>query len=137
MALSDARRIALFEILEVPMFTTTYKVVVDKMIVEPHNVAGSPLSAVDLIDAHLTANIYTSAGILAVLEALLDEWIDLGTDTSVVDQGSVGNVQGITDSIPMQREEIRRKVLVIVPFWRQHAELERARSASASVMLVR
>lgn len=136
MALTAARRIALFEVLDVPMFTTTYKVVVDKMIVEPHDVTGSSRAAVDLIDAHLAAHIFTDADIQTVLEAHLDEWIDLGTDTSVVDQGAVGAVQGITDSIPAQREEIRRKVLVLVPFWRCHTEIEHQKSAGAMVAVI-
>lgn len=136
MALSDAQRIALFEVLEVPMFTTTYKVVADKMIVESHSVAGSAQAAVTLIDAHLAAYITPTVGIENVLKAHLDEWITLGTDTSVVEQGAVGAVQGITDSIPAQREEIRKKVLVLVPFWRCHTEIEHQKSSGAMVAVI-
>lgn len=136
MALTAAQRLALFQILEVPMFAKTHRIVVDGMIVETHDVTGSSRSAVTLIDDHVTTNI-VGTDYETVLKGYLDDWINLDTDMSVVDQGSIGNVQGITDSIPAERDEIRRQVLPMVPFYRCHEALERSKGASAVVTVVR
>lgn len=133
MALTKAQEIALYTILEVPYATVHNRVISEGLLVEPHSVTGSPSAAKTHITAHL-ADVATDAALEAVLTGLLDEWIDLGTDTTAIEGGAVGNVQGLTTTISGEREEIRRQVLIIVPFYRYHEQFQRQ---GVSVMVIR
>ena len=135
MALSKAREIALFKVLEVPYSTTTNTLLPDGLTVQVHDVTSSIRAAKTVILAHLTSNIYIDADIQTELESLLDDYIDLGTDMTMIDGGSIGNLSGIRWSPQEDREEIRRQVLALVPFWRHHDEL--LRSTSGVVRIIR
>jgi len=132
MALTKLQEIALYTILEVPYSTTHNRVINEGLVVETHSVTGSPKAAKDLITAAL-AEIALDTELEDVLQGLLDDWNDLGTDTTAIEGGSVGNVQGLTSTIAAERQEITRQVLIIVPFYRYHEKFQRA---GVSVMLV-
>ena len=123
MALTKAREIALFEALEVPYSFTGNEIIDPGLISEVTDVASSSRATKTLILNHLTANIYPDADITTKLEAYLDNWIDLGVDTSALINGAVGNIQGITDDIQNERREIQRRIIISVPFFRHHEQL--------------
>ncbi len=131
--MTKARLLALYTILEVPFSSTHNRIIGDGLVVETHSVTGSPKCAKDIINAYV-AEAELDNDMTTVLNALLDAWIALGTDTTAIDAGAVGNVQGITLTIAAEREEIKKQVLIIVPAYRCHEEFERP---GASVMVWR
>jgi len=70
-----------------------------------------------------------SADVETVLTALLDRWIELGTDVTSLD-GSVASVSGITCSTQLERKEIRDQVIYIVPFLSHHDQIKKTSGAS-------
>lgn len=125
MALSSvAQEIRLFQILEVPYATKAFTVVGDALLAEQHDVTGSAIAVYTLVMAHINAMV---AGAVTELETLLTAWGTLGTDVVSIDGGSIGNLQGVSDSAAAEREEIRKQALVLVPFYRYHEELSRRR----------
>jgi hypothetical protein len=134
MALSKAREIALFQILEVPYVTRVNYLQPGHITAEPRDASGSAYAARTLILQHLTDNIYTDGDVEDVLEARLDDWINLGIDTTSMDQGAVGNVQGLRMDPEADRAEIRRQVLILVPFFRAHDEISRGNSSSCPII---
>ena len=125
MALSKPQEIALFQILEVPYTTSVGRVITEGLVTETRSVTGSAKATKDLILAHLTAEVYPEPTVETSLKALLDAWIDLGTDTTAIEQGEVGNVRGLTTTVAGEREEIRKQTLIIVPFYRYHEQYSR------------
>ena len=124
MALTVAREIALFEVLEVPITPTVNYIVGEGQLAESHDVSGSPKNVYDMIIARVAQ---LTGAYLTRLEELLDDWIDLGNDTMTLD-GSVGSVQSVQDSVAGERDEIKKKVMVLVPFYRAHIEMRRGQS---------
>lgn len=138
MALTKAREIALFMILEVPYTTTSYTLYGDGgKVAQTSDVTGSARAAKTLILNHLTNEIYPDAAVTTVLENLLDLWIDLGTDITTIDAGSIGNVQGINNSVKDERTEIQRQVLILVPFWRVQDQILRSSGNGAFIPVCR
>lgn len=117
-----------------PYTTRVNTVYGEGLIAQTYDATGSARAAKTLILAHLVSDIYPDSGIQAVLESYLDDWIDLGTDVTSIDGGSIGNISGVTMNIGAEREEIRRQTLVLVPFWRAHDEIQRSRGGSVSLI---
>jgi len=135
MALTAARRIALFQALEVPLFPQRTQLYEDGSVGQVKDVTSSVWRVPLLIDNHLTTYVYVDpTGIQATLESALDAWIALGTDTTAIQQGSIGNISGIDYRTQDEREEIRKQILVICPFYRCHIEMERAHSAEIDII---
>jgi hypothetical protein len=124
------RTLALFEILEVP-YSTQYSQLSDDGITAIDQLTLTNAQAQVKILAWITS---MSAEVGAVLESLLDTWIDLGTDASTQRDGAIGNITGLTDDVNAEREVIRRKVFIIVPYWRVQ---DRLGKSSIGVSLIR
>ena len=133
--LTKARFIALFQILEVPMVSKAHVIAEPGLLVSETDYTTDAFSARTKIEAYLTANIYTDAAVQAVLEALLDEWIALGTANTRIEGGSVGAISGLSDVPNEQRNEIRARVTVMVPFFRSHLDLRSGASYPRSAII--
>lgn len=125
MALTKAREIALFQILEVPYTTSVGYIYPDGLTAQISDVASSSIAAKNLITTFLTLNVYPDATLQAVLETLLDAWIALGTDTTSIVNGSVGNIAGVNSEPDAERGEIRKQTVIIVPYYRADEQLRR------------
>jgi hypothetical protein len=135
MALTKAREIALFQILEIPYsLRVNYLIQPGQITAEPRDATNSAYAARTLVLQHLTDNIYPDTDIQTVLEARLDDWINLGIDTTSMEQGSVGNVAGLRMDPDADRAEIRRQVLILVPFYRAQDEISRGNSSSCPII---
>jgi hypothetical protein len=85
--------------------------------------------------AHLDT-VALDADLETKLAEYLDRWLALGTDTMRL-EGAVGQVSGIIDDPRSERELIRSRVTVIVPFYRAHERLAAQRGASIHFRLSR
>ena len=138
MALSKPQEIALHQILEMPLAPLVNRLVgSDGLVVEQRNVATSIRQAKQALSDYLAQYICSDADTEAALKVYLNKWIALGTDVTTIDSGSLGNLSGLNDDPERERLEIRRQVLVIVPFYRHHEELLRASKASSTVPILR
>ena len=126
--------LALYQVLELPMFPAQGNVYGDGMVATVHDVTGSVRAVPTLITAHLNTYIYPDVTLFTALQGLLQSWVALGTDEIALQQGSVGNVTGIETSTRGTREEIRKQVLVMVPYWRYHEEMQRRRSGTIEII---
>ncbi len=117
-------QIALFQVIEVPFYDQTVSLYPDGALGNIHDVTGSSRSSKTLILNHLTVNIYPDNNVMVYLQGKLDDWIALGEDTTRIEGGSVGNVTGI----------IRRKILVLVPFYRCHETMQRGVGTSIPII---
>ena len=133
MALTKAQEMALYQILEVPYVSKAYRIQGQGLLVDETDKTTDPYAAKTKIDERLT-EIAADADLETELTSLLDDWIDLGTDVTRIDAGNVGNVGGVTDDPNEERDELRRRVLIIVPCWRCHEVLQR--NAPRSVPLI-
>jgi len=122
-ALSTEQEIALYDILEVPYYATINRLSPpDNILATPITVDASQRQAKQRITDHLTA---MTDAVETVLAAWLDAWITLGVDHTVIEVGQVGAIGGVTLNPEFERREIRNKVLNVVPFYRNHEEMER------------
>lgn len=134
MALTDAQELALFEVLEVP-YSTTAMIPQDDMGLTAlqYGTSNTSQQAKTLIENHVAS---LSSGKETQLVALLDRWIALGTNTTVLD-GGAGGLSGVTANPDAERNLIRQKVRTIVPFWRAHERIEIASKRRSSISLIR
>lgn len=132
--LTKKQEIALFKILEVPYSTMGNRVVGDNLLVETHSVTGASRAAKTTITSFLASEIYTDSEVEEELVSLIDLWISIGTDVTAIENGAVGDISGISDSAAAEKEEIRRQVLVLVPFYRYADELMRKRGGTISLI---
>lgn len=133
MALSKAQEIALFQILEVPYSVQASVVKPSELAVATLDVTDDPNAAKTVILAYVVA-LVTDTDVQTVLVALLNRWIALGTDTTTVVSGQIGDISGVTADPNNERLEIRRQTLVLVPFWHYHEELERSSRAGNTII---
>ncbi|MCX7806466.1 MAG: hypothetical protein N3A38_14960 [Planctomycetota bacterium] len=137
MALTDERKAALFEVLEIPVVPKIARVLPPDgpgltAFVEEQTVAAA--QACELVEARLAE---LTAAQEARLAELLDAWIEIGTDSTRVDAGTIGGLSGVSYDPDREREEIRRRVQLIVPFLRYADELVRRRSNSTTIPILR
>lgn len=132
MSLTKSQTLTLYTILEVPYSTAPHQV-------DPSGTFATPVydsSITDLtrlaktkIDAYIASDIETDADIEAVLVGLIAQYAALGTNVESVN-GSIGSLQGLEYSVAKERAEIQRQVLVIVPFFRYHEQLQSNRNSN-------
>jgi hypothetical protein len=135
MALSDDEHLALHEILEIPVHTSIDRIVGDDgLVIEQHDVSVSIRQANTALDTYLAS--LTSAE-EAKLKLLLVAWNDLGFDTTRMEGGAVGSIQGLTDDPDNERRIIRQRVLVIVPFYRKQDEMLRMAKNTGFIPVIR
>lgn len=134
MALTAARNIALFQILEVPYATSKHILSDDALNTVLVDASGAESAAKDAIISHVATEIETDANLLAVLTTLLDAWTTLGLETAEVVGGALGELQGVNYSPERKRDEIRRQVLTLVPFFRAHESVERRQDRNIRVL---
>jgi len=131
--LTKQQEISLFMILEVPFSATTQQMVSDGQ-VSVQEIVPTAIACYNTIKTYLTNYIYTDADVEAVLVDLLDKWICLGTRTESMEGGAVGSIQGLNYSVPKERAEIKKQVIVIVPFYRLADDYKRENSSQVSIM---
>ena len=131
--LTKQQEISLFMILEVPFSATTQQMVSDGQ-VSVQEIVPTAIACYNTIKTYLTNYIYTDADVEAVLVDLLDKWICLGTRTESMTGGAVGSIQGLDYSVPKERAEIKKQVIVIVPFYRLADDYKRENSSQVSIM---
>lgn len=138
MALTTAEKNALFQILDVPMFTT-YKTIsgVGSLSVTTDLAAVGATAAKTAIETHLTA-LATDSALEDELQALIAEWVATGLNVTEVTSGGIADISGVSFSSDRKRELIRERVKLIVPFFRAHeiAAKEAAAAASAGGMVI-
>ncbi len=134
-----AQNIALFQILD-----TQY---VDGTNVAGYNILdgmGSTTSTVSLAgptsyQAYSAINTWVtqmSASAVTALQVYLDRWIALGTSTIRIENGNVDDVGSVTKDPREEREQIRKLVVALVPFYQYHEVLTRRAGQAANSMNV-
>jgi len=137
MALSDSQKISLFQVLEVPLFDTIGLLHGESNLnQQPFNSGTSDFQAKAAIESHLDNLAANYTGYEDELKTYLDEWSALGSQTLTLD-GSVGGIDGVSINTESERLEIRRRVLVIVPFYRAHEEMMRSNEQNTSINVIR
>jgi hypothetical protein len=137
-ALSKLQEIALHQILEVPIAPMVSRIVgEDGLVVEQRDVSDSIRQAKRALDEYLARIIYSDPATEAALKVYLDRWIALGTDTTVMESGTVGNVSGLSYNPTMERQTIKELVGHMVPFYRRPEEILRAQRNNTTVMILR
>lgn len=138
MALTQAQSVSLYQILEIPMFAQANHLVdADSLNYEKYDASNSPRqvkAALDVFLADLAANY---AALETELKTMLDRWTALGTQTTRIDAGSVGDIQGVTFDFDRERVLISERVKIIVPFYRRHEEIERIRQSNPIISVIR
>ena len=126
MALTDPQMMSLFEILEIPytsdgmIYTLTQR--------GDAAYTGISFDAIALQKAYTGVQTWVSGmsgSGLDKLTGLLSNWDTLGNDMTVIEGGSIGDIQGISYSPERNRERIANKVRVIVPYYRSHEKILR------------
>lgn len=126
MALSEARALALFEILETPYADGFYSMDGMGTLAVSNEISSSTQGqAKTEILAWVLANIEGTAGLLTVLNARLDRWIAIDTKVGRMEGGAAGEVTGLTLNYTEERELIKAKVKNMVPFFKHHEVLAR------------
>lgn len=120
MALTTPQKMALFQVLDVPIFTA-YNTLsgVGTLSTESDMSAAGASAAKTAIETHLAALALDSA-LEDELQSLLDSWISSGLKTTEISGGSVGDIAGVSFSEERKRELIRERVKLLVPFFRAH-----------------
>jgi len=115
MALTTQQELALFEVLEVPFATSVGDLSIDDdhLLAQVRQVTEANKAAKTVIQSWHQS---LTSEVEAQLVIYLNQWIALGVDMTVIDQGSIGSIAGVSDSPAVEREEIRRRVLTICPF---------------------
>jgi hypothetical protein len=121
--ITKERLVALFTILEVPYSIKHGELSKSGLNATAIHAADYGDAAYDQIIAYLE-DLILDEEIKTKLETLLDCWISLGVDAIAV--RSVSDVGDMDYSTEGERAEIRRQVLILVPFYRRHEELLRA-----------
>lgn len=131
MAFTEAQYQTLFEILEIPYTTDGSIYTITQQ--GDATYTGNSWDSVALQKAYSGVTNWvtgmTASG-LAVLSGLLTEWDALGSDMTRIDNGTIGDINGITYSAPDRRERIAQRVKIRVPFYRKHEEIMRKPSGS-------
>lgn len=131
--LTQAQKLYLFEILEVPYSSSMHELVGRDNLVTKEFGADTVQSAKLQIESWLdTLDTDTET----VLKTYIDAWSSLGLQTTLID-GGVGGVQGVGFDPDRKRRLIREKVKVIVPFYRAHDAIEIARNDQRSAAIIR
>jgi len=134
MALTTSQTVALFQVLEVPYSNTIGKMQdADNLRVLEMEVTNAATGAKYQIEAHLAA---LDSEVETELASLIDAWIDLGTGTYEID-GGIGDIQGLSYSDDAERDLIRRRIIVIVPYYRYHEELVNRDRGGRNIGLIR
>jgi hypothetical protein len=131
MALSDARALALFEILETPYYSGYFTLDgMGTLAASTEISAATQGQAKEEIIDFVATNIEATAGLLTVLNARLDKWIAIDTQTGRIEAGGVGSISGVTANFTEERELIKAKVKNMIPFFRHHEVLARRLGAA-------
>jgi hypothetical protein len=137
MALSDAQKMALFQVLEVPLFDTVGLLHGESNLnQQPFSSGSSDFQAKAAIEAHLADISANYSGYETELKVLLDRWQDLGTQPWALNGGTQG-IDGFAYTPNDERLEIRKHVINIVPFYRAHEEMRRSDELSTDFNIVR
>lgn len=120
MALTTSEKNALFQVLDVPIFTSYYSLSgVGSLGVSTDVAAAGATAAKAAIEAHLI-ELATDSLLEDELQLLLAEWVSTGLNTTELSAGSVADIGGISFSSDRKRDLIRDRVKLIVPFFRAH-----------------
>ena len=119
--LSDAEELALFEILEVPYYTSYNVLSAPGSLVASVDISGAGTSAAKTaILATITTLEADVGGIGTKIQTLLQRWNTLGTTEISITGGSVGGITGVDYSYAAERKLITKKVQdVYAPYYRQ------------------
>ena len=138
MALSDAQKTRLFQILKVPLFDTVGLLHGEgNLNQQPFESGSSEFQAKAAIEAHLADLAANYSGLETELKSLLDRYDSLGSQSWVMDAGAIGATSGVTLSPASERQEIRDQVIVIVPYYMAHESIQRTGYAPTQVGLDR
>jgi hypothetical protein len=129
MALTEYQYQNLFEVLEIPYTSdgTIYS------LTQQGDAAYTGISpdSVALQKAYSGVYIWVSgmtASGLAILSGLLTEWDSLGSDTTRIDGGTIGDIGGVTYSASDRREYIAKRIRIRVPYYRAQDAIRRSPS---------
>jgi hypothetical protein len=120
--LTTARKIALFEALEVP-YSTSYNTLsgVATLSAQTDVSGASQAAAKTSIENYLAAA--TAADGENELITYLDRWIAIGTKVANVQGGSVGDLQGVTMNYEDEKRVLRERIKILVPYYKHHEVL--------------
>lgn len=139
MSLTGQQEIALYQILEMPI-SPTVNILIDgenQLVVQRTIEESTTRQAIAALKAYLADLAANHVDWENSLKSLLNRWLTIGTSTQTIEAGGTGMINGITINPESERMEIRRQVIVIVPFYRRHEELSRRANASTNVPFIR
>jgi hypothetical protein len=131
-SLTERQRVSLFAILEVPYAAQSHRVVGDGINAVANLVQIGADEARQTILTYLDDPVAETPALETELKAYLDRFYALGTSCTRMEAGNVGSLGGIYHDPAAEREEIRRRVLGIVPFWRSHLEMQHKARGNAA-----
>ena len=136
MALSDAEKMSLFEILEVPYATEYHTADGMGTLSAQTDVSGaSQGSAKTAIESYLTDDLSSAAE--TRLQTYIARWDTLSTKHVRMNGGAVGQIGGVERDPEDEREEIRKRVKLLVPFYKFHEVLAKRRGGGGHIPLIR
>ena len=138
MALTDAQKTRLFQILKVPLFDTVGLLHGEgNLNQQPFESGSSEFQAKAAIESHLADLAANHTGLETELKSLLDRYDAIGTQSWTFDAGSFGATSGMTMSPASERQEIRDQVIVIVPYYMAHESIQKTGQKSSCVEMSR
>ena len=116
MALSKAQQVALFNILKVTWVGDVY-LLEDRYHQVNIKISVSPgeRQTITQLMAYITDIISGDADFETEVKTKLDRWLALGTQNWTL-AGGVGSVSGMNMSPALERQEIERQIILMVPF---------------------
>jgi hypothetical protein len=136
MALSGPQKLALFEVLEVP-YAVAHRVVSPDGLLQTERTANNEWSAKVAIETHISDVIEVDAALETALKVYLDRWIALGTKVLRIEGGGAGNVSGMVLDPREERDFLKTRVVILVPFYRHHLQIQDPGSQAINVEVLR
>jgi hypothetical protein len=130
--LTISQEMSLFQILEVPWQPEPTRFMdADNSVVVKLTISGGARQARESILTYLATYILPVDDAFNLFTSYLDRWREIGTTQVRIDTGGVGTLNGVVLSFEEERNEIRRQVIGIVPYYRAHSDWERKITQSA------
>ena len=132
MAITDAQKVELFDILEVPLDYEVYEPV-DKFRMSA--ITNAPSSAEQKLQAKIESRLAAIDGTAkeTKLVSLIAEWQQVGVNVASID-GSIGGVNGVTYDPREQQMRIQRSVKIIIPVMQYVKEIQLGRETEKGGM---
>ena len=133
MALTDAQKLTLHEILRIPDSSKVTRLMGNENTLgEQSDVSNSLRASLIFLNDYLDT---MSAAVESRVVQLITRWDELGTCTVSIN-GSVGAVSGVANDPANERELIYERMQIHVPFWKHFHQREQAMKRQINMRVV-